>query len=141
MENQPSKKSLIIKDLAEKSVTKQTVYDNTLEVFVILKDILQELVEEYNIDLGDVDDRVKLEYTDNGPIEVELKIAGDILVFSMHTNVFDFDRNHSIRKTGYVKKNSLNSYCGLINVYNFLSDSFKYNRMEDRIHFQHLNQF
>jgi hypothetical protein len=34
-------------------------------------------------------------------------------------------------KTGYIKHNELNSYCGIISVYNFLADSYKYNRLND----------
>jgi hypothetical protein len=49
----------------------------------------------------------------------------------MHTNVFEFDKSHPMFKTGYIKQNEYNSYCGIINVYNFLSDSFKYNRLND----------
>ena len=131
MENQLSKKELILNDLAGKSVIKQVVYDHTAEVFVMLKSILQQLESDYNKALGDVDNRVSLVYKDNGPLDAELKIAGDVIVFSMHTNVFDFDRDHNIRKISYVKDNPLSSYCGVINIYNFLSDSFKYNRMED----------
>jgi hypothetical protein len=61
----------------------------------------------------------------------QLKVAGDMLEFFMHTNVFQFEKSHVMFKTGYVKQNEYNSYCGIINVYNFLADSFKYNRSED----------
>jgi hypothetical protein len=54
-----------------------------------------------------------------------------MLEFFMHTNVFQFEKSHMMFKTGYVKQNEYNSYCGIINVYNFLADSFKYNRSED----------
>ena len=49
----------------------------------------------------------------------------------MHSNVFDFEHSHKIHQLSYVRKNRLNSYCGIIHVYNFLTDSFRYNRMED----------
>ena len=64
-------------------------------------------------------------------IESELKVAGDLLILSMHSNIFEFNREHSIWKLEYVKKDILKSYTGIINIYNFLADSFKYNRMED----------
>ena len=131
MEKQSEKKDLILRGLAEKSAIKQVAYDKTFETFGVIKDVLQELVIDYNKELVEVDNRVALVYKDNGSFDVELKIAGDILVFSMHTNVFDFDRDHGIRKISYVKNNPMSSYCGVIHIYNFLSDSFKYNRMED----------
>jgi hypothetical protein len=72
-----------------------------------------------------------LEFRDRGKFEAEIRVAGDILIFSMHSNVFEFDRDHSIWKLPYVKDEKLNSYCGMINIYNFLTDSFKYNRNDD----------
>ena len=46
-------------------------------------------------------------------------------------NVFDFEKTHKVHRTSYVKKDKGNFYCGMINVYNFLADSFKYNRVKD----------
>jgi hypothetical protein len=54
-----------------------------------------------------------------------------VLDFQMHSNVFEFDRSHPMFKSSYVKKNEMNSYCGIISVYNFLADSYKYNRLND----------
>ncbi len=124
-------KQRIIKILGEKAATKQIVYDNTLEVFEMLKKILQEIAENYNESLKGSDNRVLIDYRDRGKFEAELKIAGDILIFSMHSNIFEFDRNHIIWEMPYVSENHINSYCGIINVYNFLADSFKYNRVDD----------
>jgi hypothetical protein len=63
--------------------------------------------------------------------QAEIKIAGDVLVFYMHTNVFQFDKSHSVWRSSYLKDNDDNSYVGIINVYNFLADSFKYQRISD----------
>jgi hypothetical protein len=49
----------------------------------------------------------------------------------MHTNVFQLDDSNAVWKSGYVKNNPDNSYVGIINVYNFLADSFKYQRVSD----------
>src|SRR5574340_1141800 len=48
-----------------------------------------------------------------------------------HTNVFEFDTRHLVWKTSYVKEKATRSFCRMINVYNFLPDSFKYNRAND----------
>ncbi len=125
-------KDLILKTLQEKTDTKQKVYDATLDVFNELKMALKGLTNEINSELiGKVDERVLLEYKDKGPFEVELKVAGDMLIFYMHTNVFDFPMEHNLRKFSYFYDNPLNSLSGVISVYNFLSDSFRYNRYED----------
>jgi hypothetical protein len=49
----------------------------------------------------------------------------------MHTDIFEFDANHIIWQNNYVQQNKENSYIGVINIYNFLSDSLKYNRNAD----------
>jgi hypothetical protein len=122
---------LIMENLLEKSSMKQKVYDNTFIAFNLIKEVLHEMSTDLNSTIKNSDKRVKLEFRDRGKFEAEIRVAGDILIFSMHTNVFEFDRDHSIWKLPYVQDNRLNSYCGMINIYNFLTDSFKYNRLDD----------
>ena len=124
-------KEQILSALEMKSLVKQKVYDQTFEIFNLLKETLQEITTEFNSEIQVKDSRVGFEYKERSQFEVELKVAGDILIFSMHSNTFEFDREHNVWKLNYVKENSLYSFCGIINVYNFLSDSFKYNRLED----------
>ncbi len=124
-------KSKIFNNLRDKSTVKQQVHDNTLNVLTDVKNILQELKDELNNKLQDTDHRIHLEYTDNGNYSAQLKIAGDLLIFAMHSNVFEFDRSHGVWKTSYVQADKMASYCGIINIYNFLTDSFKYNRSQD----------
>ena len=128
---QKAPQEMIVDTLVEKAVMKQKVYDNTFESFNIIKEVLHEMSNELNNNLKSNEKRIKLEYRDRGKFEAEIRVAGDILIFSMHTNVFEFDRDHSIWKLPYVQENKLNSYCGMINIYNFLTDSFKYNRIDD----------
>ena len=130
MEKQDQNKS-IIETLSTKSQIKQLVYDNTLSAFQVLNEVLTEVTESSNTALSKQDERLHLHYSQKGKFNAELKVAGDILIFNTHSNVFQFDRSHEIWKTAYVKKNVLAGYSGIISVYNFLADSFKYNRMED----------
>jgi len=123
--------SQIIETIKNKAKTKQIVYDHTLSSFNILKEELEKTVNEMNKKLKGCDNRVLLEYNDRGSFEAEIKVAGDILVFNMHSNIFEFENSHNIWKTTYLKKDRMNSYSGVINIYNFLSDSFKYNRLDD----------
>jgi hypothetical protein len=126
-----SPKDLIVKTLKEKSVVKQDVFHQTISVFKLFKEALKEVADELSKKVSDVDERLVIEFTDKSEFEAELRVAGDVLLFYMHTNVFDFDKSHPIWKTSYVKNKEYNSLCGMINVYNFLSDSFKYNRTRD----------
>jgi hypothetical protein len=141
------KKAHIIGTLKEKSILKQKVYDNTLHSFGLVKDILKNLAKEININVSGIDSRVKLEYSDRSSFDAQIRVAGDILLFSMHSNIFQFDREHPAWKTAYIQKNKYNAYSGIINIYNFLADSFKYSRMDDlgyliaRIFINHENQY
>ncbi len=141
------KKLLIISTLKEKSMLKQKVYDNTIEWFGVVKDILKSMARDVNSSLAGLDPRIKLEYTDRSNFDAQLKVAGDILLFSMHSNIFQFDREHPAWKTPYIQKNKFNAYSGIINIYNFLFDSFRYSRLDDlgyliaRIFINHENQY
>jgi len=121
----------IVETLQDKSVLKQKVYDNTEAAFDKISNLLAALTREINRDIMDTDRRIRLVYKENGKFDVSIKVAGDILLFSMHSNVFEFDRDHPVWKTPYIQKNKDNSYSGIISIYNFLSDSIKYSRQDD----------
>ena len=122
----------ILETIVRKSTLKQSVFDNTFSTFNELKDTLFEMASEMDDQLdGRLDRRVRIEYRDRGKFEAQLQVASDLLIFQMHTDVFEFDANHIIWQNEYVQSDTANSYCGVINVYNFLSDSFKYNRNAD----------
>ena len=127
-----SPRAKIINLLNVKSVIKSQIFDQCLEVFGVLKDVLSEMSNDLNDMLENHGARrVRLEYRDRGKFEAELKFADDVLIFSLHTDVFEFDRDHPVWKNPYAKNNPYNTYCGVINVYNFLYDSMKYNRNDD----------
>jgi hypothetical protein len=130
MEDNDSRKK-IIELLATKSVNKYTVYDNTLETFKRIKIILREFAEEMQETLQASETKIPIEFTERNKYEVELKVAGDLLVFTMHSNIFQFPKAHAVMQSGYIKEDYLRSYCGTISIYNFLADSFKYNRIND----------
>lgn len=140
-------KLVIVDTLKDKSVLKQKVFDNTAVAFLMVKDILKNLAKEVNSNLTGIDTRVRMEYTDRSSFDAQLKVAADMLLFSMHSNIFQFDREHPAWKTAYIQKNKYNSYSGIINIYNFLADSFKYSRLDDlgyliaRIFINHEKQY
>lgn len=116
--------------LTKKALLKQKVYNNTLETFQLFRNALHDIVESYHKSSKNKE-QIPFDFKPKGEFELELKFAGDILIFLMHTNVFEFSRDHEVMKTSYVKEERDRSYCGIINVYNFLADSFKYNRVND----------
>lgn len=122
---------MILKILKEKSALKQDVFYKTIAIFKTLKEVCREFSKELKPQASDIDKRLIVEFKDKSEFEFEMRVAGDVLVFSMHTNVFEFDSTHQIWKTSYVRNNEGASYCGMINIYNFLADSFKYSRSND----------
>ncbi|TND08842.1 MAG: hypothetical protein FD123_1696 [Bacteroidetes bacterium] len=129
--SKPSANELILELLKEKSSLKQEVYHQTLSVFAELKRVLKEVSADLKPKAAAIDKRLTIEYKEKSEFELELRVAGDVLIFYMHTNVFEFDKTHPVWKTSYVRDNPQFSYCGQIHVYNFLADSFKYNRVND----------
>ena len=131
MMDEKATQELIFNTVKDKSVLKQDVFNNIILNFKILKQVLKEIGDDLSARIESVDERVIIEYKDTGEFEAQLRVAGDVLVFHMHTNVFKFDSQNSLWNTSYLKENGNRGYCGLINVYNFLNDSIKYNRVND----------
>lgn len=146
MEKQNSREQ-IIKMLSTKSVAKYEAYDTTKAAFNSIKDFMRKFSEDVEHDLKEMKKEVPLSFKEKGDFEMEFKVAGDLVLATMHTNVFEFPRNHAVWQTSYVKEEPMRAYCGIISIYNFLADSFKYNRINDvgyligRIFINHDNHF
>lgn len=117
--------------LCQKSAVKQQVFQLTQTLFRDLKMVLRDLESELTPNLKTDAPNVEVKYSDKGDFEAHLKFSGDTLVLMMHTNVFDFEDSHFINKSGYVQADKMREFCGMIQIYNFLSDSIKYNREQD----------
>ncbi len=121
----------IIELLEKKACTKQDVYRKTQSIFSDLQKLLKAKAISLSKEIANKDKCVKVLFSSKGRFEAQLRFSGDTLLFHMHSNVFDFPSEHAIHKTKYVKEDKLRSFCGVIHIYNFLSDSLKYNRMND----------
>lgn len=132
MMDKTSKKELL-SNLISKACLKQDVYHNTLKTFDLFKISIKSVIDEFreNAKLQNPKYDIPFEFRKRGDFEIEMKFAGDVLIFMMHTNVFEFPRDHFVMRTSYVKEDPNRAYCGIINIYNFLSDSFKYRRVND----------
>jgi hypothetical protein len=123
--------SKILKILEEKIQLKQEVFRKTEEVFSELKKYLEQLVSELKSSVKDISKSAPVSFDDSGEFEAQFTLADETLLFVMHTNIFTFDNNHDIWRNKYVQTDGKRGYCGKIFIYNFLSDSFKYNRTND----------
>ncbi len=131
MDTNTTRVKSITDKLLDKSSNKQFVYRNTKTVFALFKKQIQEIVAEICPILKEKDASVCIEYKENNEFEVQLSFSGDVLLFNMHTNVFTFEESHFIHSLDYVKQDPNKAFCGVIEVYNFLNDSLKYQRMSD----------
>lgn len=121
----------IIKSLELKGGVKQFIFRNTIDTFKIFQDEIKKLTDELGPEMQAKDKNIEVSSVNIGDFEAELKFSGDTLLFLMHTNVFNFPPEHSVHKTTYVREDPLRAYCGMIMIYDFLSDSIKYSRMND----------
>jgi hypothetical protein len=114
-----------------KGQLKQLVYRNTLESINLIKKVITDLHKEYQDKYASDPRAIPFIQQDKGEFEVQLQFAGDVLIFTMHTNVFEFSRYHEVMSTSYIREDKNRSYCGIISIYNFLADTFRYNRVND----------
>jgi hypothetical protein len=121
----------IVKALEVKAGTKQFIFRKTIDIFNIFKQQMVVVAGEVAHEMRNIDRNIEVSAQNNGNFEAELKFSGDTLMFLMHTNVFNFPPEHAVHKTEYVRQDPLRSYCGMILIYDFLSDSIKYGRMND----------
>ncbi|MHB1177778.1 MAG: hypothetical protein ACYCZO_05545 [Daejeonella sp.] len=121
----------ILKLLEDKAYVKQQISRTALSVFNRFKNELGIIGSKMKADFKNEDQSVEITYSDKGDFEAQLKFSGDVLVISMHSNIFSFPPEHEINKLKYVKDDPLRKYCGIIHIHNFLADSLKYNRTED----------
>ncbi len=129
MENPPENQS-VINRLIEKGTLKKEIYSNTFNVFEILKHVAKELSEEIKNEFRQQNVDLRIDFKER-EFSCELVFAGDMIFSVMHTNIFQFPRDHEVMSTSYIKEDISRSYCGVIKLYNFLADSFIYNRLED----------
>ncbi|HHG84826.1 MAG TPA: hypothetical protein ENJ82_08745 [Bacteroidetes bacterium] len=128
MEN---KFEMIVEALKEKACLKQAVYRSSLVTFKKMKAIAKSVAEALADRFAGIDKSVVIEYKEINEFEFYLKFSGDLLIFTMHSNISTVTEEHLIAKSPYVQENPNRGYFGHIMVYNFMADSLKYKRYKD----------
>ncbi|PWH86088.1 hypothetical protein [Brumimicrobium oceani] len=123
------KKKSVVELLEERSILKQDVYATTLACYKKFKSVVEEELAEFRLKI--TDERVRLKFDYNGDFETHAYVGSDVLVFNMHTNVFTFPPDNPIWKNSYIEEDNKLGYFGVINIYNFLAESFLQKRMND----------
>lgn len=117
--------------LETKCCAKQEAYRNLKSVFEMQKEEALKVIGSISGNIKKKDKDITLAVTNVSENEFHVKVAGDLLVFFLHTNIITLDKEHRVNKSKYVIDNPMRKYLGQINVYNFMADSFTYNRIND----------
>jgi len=131
MDQSLTRPSELVRAFIRKASLKQEVYHKTFEIFRQFKEESEVFINTHQKTVRNSKYPLLFEFRERGDFQFELRFGSDILIFMMHTNVFEFPRDHEVMKTEYIREDNLRSYCGCIMIYNFLADSFKYNRSND----------
>lgn len=147
MSQQPDVLTRIRQILENKSSAKQVTYKNLLKAFGVLADESKRIVDDLTGKLAAKDEDVTIDFIEVNEHEFQVKLAGDLLIFVLHTNIVTFEETHVAMQQPYFKENEINRYFGQIMAYNFMSDSVRFNRVNDpgylvaRILINHENRF
>lgn len=118
--------------LENKSQAKQVTYHKLINAFEVLakesKRIATELKKKTK---STTDHDVTVDFKRINDHEFQVKLAGDLLIFVLHTNIVTFDDENEVMKNSYIREKEINRYFGQIMIYNFMSDSLKFNRVND----------
>ncbi len=117
--------------LEGKANLKQDIYTNTFNALSLIKKEAEFMVKDMRSSMMNRKRVIPLEINDRSDFEFEMKFGGDVLIFFMHSNVFDLGIHHEQMRTHYLREEPNRRFCGIIHIYNFLADSFKYQRMND----------
>ena len=129
-EKEPNKnREHLLKLLLDKSALKQDVADDCEKVFTSFKKAICKELDALKLKIKDP--RIRLNYEDKGAHEIHAYIGSDVLVFNLHRNVFKMPDNDPLWGTAYFRSNENNGYFGIINIFNFLAESFLQHRMND----------
>jgi hypothetical protein len=133
--------------LESKSSAKQTAYKHICKTFSILSEESKLIVDELKRRAQPSDRDVTVEFNAVSLAEFDIKLAGDMLIFVMGTNIVTLEESHPVMMDHYIKDNEVNRYFGQIMVYNFMAESIKHNRSNDpgyllaRLMVNHENRF
>ena len=121
-------RNAIVSLVGPKAKLRKQVEANITEGVETLCSVLQQMADEYSEALGP---DVAVRYERRASHVALFTLDADVLVFVQLTDVFNFDRDNQALKTPYVKEDAQRAAVGIVNVYNFMTDSFKYDRDED----------
>lgn len=117
--------------LSTKSAAKQEAFRSLNQAFELFESQAIQLVHQLNESKDSKYEDISLEVKKLSDFEFHLIVAGDVIIFVMHSNIVTFDDQYAYNKSSYVREDVNRRYLGQINIYNFMADSVRYNRVND----------
>jgi hypothetical protein len=121
----------IARQLETKSSVKQKTYRVLCKLFKKMELETKDVIDQINNKIKIEDKDISIKYKKVNDQEFHLKIAGDLLVFFMHTNIITLDKNHAVNNSPAIEEDPRRKYFGQVMVYNFMADSFRFHRLKD----------
>ena len=122
-------RNVIIGLLTDKASLKQDIADYSQEIMALFAETMRKELTSLEADITDV--RVRMRMEEKGKYEFRIYIGSDALIFQLHRNVFRLPDENPMWKAAYLKDDESRGYFGIINIYNFLAESFEQNRSND----------
>ena len=119
----------IIGLLLTKGSIKQDIADYSERMLESFYEIASQEIEAMKKKVED--SRVRLRIEKQGKYEFLMYIGSDVIVVQLHTNVFSLSDDHPLWQHEYLKDNAENGYFAIINIYNFLAESYEKRRFND----------
>lgn len=117
--------------LEYKSTAKQVTYKRLIHAFETLAKESKRVISELKKRAKPGDADVTLDFKRVNEHEFQVKVAGDMIIFVLHTNIVTFEDSHDVMKDAYIQSAEINRYFGQIMIYNFMSDSLQFHRIND----------
>ncbi|MGY6744839.1 MAG: hypothetical protein ACXIUQ_19040 [Cecembia sp.] len=120
----------ILNKLQTTSKLKYNLFEQSEALFRQMEEICHTIAQE--IHAANKDDKpVPLKVERINDFEFIFRIGGDVLIFILQSNIVRLSDDTYLSKTKYLKDDLSLRYFGQILIYNFLSDTLTYGRLED----------
>lgn len=120
----------ILNKLETTSKLKYELYKMTRNLFDELEELAHEISEELRANAPDLED-LRIGVKRINEHEFLFQIGGDTLVFILQSNISKLSEESYISKSKYLRSDEELKYFGQILIYNFLSDTIIFNRLDD----------
>ena len=119
----------LFKEIIRVNSLEHDVIYYTMKSFKMLRSIAQQFETKFAVAYPE--NIVGFTVNNSSEFVFEMTFGSDLIAFIAHNDVHAFAMSHEVMKSPYVKEDKNRAYCGIIDIYNFLSDSLKYKRMTD----------